>query len=698
MRRFVKSLFCLLFVAALSISLASCVFVYEPIEPDTPTDPDTPVVPDEPKPSIKDDYDCITIAEAIELAIAAGDTLTADSYYIYGTIVKVSNSLYGEMTITDGVNELYIYGVYSGDGNTRYDAMDEKPVAGDEVVLYGKLKTYNGTPEMDRGYLQAFNHVKQDIDASDYVEMTIKDAREAEVGKLVKLTGVVSQITYAFGQVPNGFFLVDNTSSIYVYGSEVTGNVKEGNTVTVIGEKTYYVLDSEKANAEKFGYDGCCQIQNVSLIENDKQVSEYDKSWIQETTIKDIIDTPITENITTLIYKVKGLISKAEGTGFTNYYINDIDGKTGTYTYTACNGSDFAWLDQYDGKICTVYVTAINAKSTSTGCFWRFLPIEVIDEGYTFNLDDAAEYALKYHVAEQFLNEYTANPELELITKVDNELIGVSGVEISYSSSNTNVAYFETVDGKVIFNTKESGTATITVTATYGDVTATKEIELTVSKPITYDSITVLEAINTADDTEVIVKGIVMSSLVNQNGFYLNDGTGVIAVVFANAADLDLISLGNEVIIKGTKDHKVKDSYTGKGQINIYNAELLVNNYGNHEYDTSTFITGKTVNDLYNLSINEDHSTDVYIIEGIVKFNVSAYFTSVSITNEDGSVSLTLYSSSAAQYSFLEAFADQKVTLEIAACNWNSKNYYATCVVSVISGGIKVVNNSNFNK
>ena len=698
MRRFVKSLFCLLFVAALSISLASCVFVYEPIEPDTPTDPDTPVVPDEPKPSIKDDYDCITIAEAIELAIAAGDTLTADSYYIYGTIVKVSNSLYGEMTITDGVNELYIYGVYSGDGNTRYDAMDEKPVAGDEVVLYGKLKTYNGTPEMDRGYLQAFNHVKQDIDASDYVEMTIKDAREAEVGKLVKLTGVVSQITYAFGQVPNGFFLVDNTSSIYVYGSEVTGNVKEGNTVTVIGEKTYYVLDSEKANAEKFGYDGCCQIQNVSLIENDKQVSEYDKSWIQETTIKDIIDTPISENITTLIYKVKGLISKAEGTGFTNYYINDIDGKTGTYTYTACNGSDFAWLDQYDGKICTVYVTAINAKSTSTGCFWRFLPIEVIDEGYTFNLDDAAEYALKYHVAEQFLNEYTANPELELITKVDNELIGVSGVEISYSSSNTNVAYFETVDDKVIFNTKESGTATITVTATYGDVTATKEIELTVSKPITYDSITVLEAINTADDTEVIVKGIVMSSLVNQNGFYLNDGTGVIAVVFANAADLDLISLGNEVIIKGTKDHKVKDSYTGKGQINIYNAELLVNNYGNHEYDTSTFITGKTVNDLYNLSINEDHSTDVYIIEGIVKFNVSAYFTSVSITNEDGSVSLTLYSSSAAQYSFLEAFADQKVTLEIAACNWNSKNYYATCVVSVISGGIKVVNNSNFNK
>ena len=688
MKKTFKNLICILITFVLGLTLTSCVIF-------VPTDG---VEPEVPETSIKDDFDCITIAEAIELALAAGETGTTEKYYVYGTIKEVSNSVYGEMTITDGTDDLYIYGVYSSDGNTRYDAMTDKPVAGDEIVLQGMLKTFKDSPEMDRGYLQAFKHIKQDIDESEYVEMSIKDARDAEKGKLVKLTGVVSQITYAFGQVPNGFFLVDNTSSIYVYGSEISGIVSEGNTVTVIGEKTYYVLDSEKSNAEKFGYEGCCQIQNATLIENDKKVTAYDKSWIEETTVKDILDNPVTENITTKIYKVNALISKVPGTGFTNYYINDIDGVTGTYTYTACNGSDFAWLDQYDGKICTVYVTAINAKSTSTGCFWRFLPIEVIDEGYTFNLDDAAEYALKYHVAEQFLNEYTANPELELITKVDNELIGVSGVEISYSSSNTNVAYFETVDGKVIFNTKESGTATITVTATYGDITATKEIELTVSKPITYDSITVLEAINTADDTEVIVKGIVMSSLVNQNGFYLNDGTGVIAVVFANAADLDLISLGNEVIIKGTKDHKVKDGYTVKGQINIYNAELLVNNYGNHEYDTSTFITGKNVNDLYNLSINEDHSTDVYIIEGIVKFNVSAYFTSVSITNEDGSVSLTLYSSSAAQYSFLEAFADQKVTLEIAACNWNSKNYYATCVVSVISEGTKVVNNLNFNK
>ena len=687
MNKVLKNLVCLLFIFVLGMTLTSCI-VFIPIEEE----------PEVPETSIKDDFDCITIAEAIELALAAGETGTADKYYVYGTIKEVSNSVYGEMTITDGTDELYIYGVYSSDGNTRYDAMTDKPVAGDEIVLQGMLKTFNDSPEMDRGYLQAFKHIEQDIDESEYVEMSIKDARDAEKGALVKVSGVVSQITYAFGQVPNGFFLVDNTSSIYVYGSEISGIVSEGNTITLIGEKTYYVLDSEKSNAEKFGYEGCCQIHNATLIENDKKVTEYDKSWIEETTMKDILDNPVTENITTKIYKVNALIKKVPGTGFTNYYINDIDGVTGTYTYTACNGSDFAWLDEFDGKICTVYVTVINAKSTATGCIWRVVPIEVINEGYVFDLEEAPEYALKYHVAEQFQSEYTANPALELITKVDNELIGVNGVEITYTSSDTNVVYFEKVEDKVIFNTKDSGTATIIVTATYNGKSASSEIEVTVSKPLTYDSITVLEAINTPDDTEVIVKGVIMSSLVNQNGFYLNDGTGVIAVVLSNAADLDTLNIGNEVIIKGTKDHKIKDGYTGKGQINIYNAEVLVNNYGEHAYDKSTFITGETVEFMYGLNVNEDHSTEVYVVEAIVKFNKTAYYTSVSVTSLDGSVSLNLYSSSSSQYSFLEEFADKVVTLEIAACNWNSKTYYAACVVSATFEGKTVVNSLNFNK
>jgi len=175
-------------------------------------------VQEESKPSIKDDFNCITIPEALAKATEAGDAGTSEQFYVYGTVKEITNFVYGAMTITDGTNDLFVYGVYSQDGETKYEALEEKPVVGDEVVLLGKLKTYNGTQEMDRGYLQAMNHVEVEIDESSYTEKSVKAAREDEAGALVKLNGVVAKITYAFGMTPNGFYLVDNTGSIYVYG------------------------------------------------------------------------------------------------------------------------------------------------------------------------------------------------------------------------------------------------------------------------------------------------------------------------------------------------------------------------------------------------------------------------------------------------------------------------------------------------
>ena len=116
-------------------------------------------VPSEESSSPEAQYQLITIAEAIQIAQQAGETVTSERYYVKGTIVKVSNSMYGEMTIKDETGELYIYGVFDKDEVTRYDAMEEKPVAGDEVILCGALKTFKGTPEMDRGYLQEFKHI-----------------------------------------------------------------------------------------------------------------------------------------------------------------------------------------------------------------------------------------------------------------------------------------------------------------------------------------------------------------------------------------------------------------------------------------------------------------------------------------------------------------------------------------------------------
>lgn len=649
--------------------------------------------------SIKDDFDCITIAEAIELAKEAGSAGTSDKYYVYGKITEVSNATYGSMTIEDETGSIYVYGVYSKDEQTRYDALEDRPLAGDEVVLYGILKEYKGTPEIDRGYLQALKHADVEVEVKDYPEeaMPISEIRELEEGTLLRATGVVAHITYAFGMNPNGFYLVDETGSIYVYGKETAAKVQVGNTITIVGEKTYYVLDTEQSSANKYGYKGCNQIQDVTLVENDNQKTEWNKEWVEETTVKQLMDTPATEDITTSIHKVTALVKKVEGTGFTNYYIDDLDGVTGSYTYTACSGSDFAWLDEFDGKICTVYLSVINAKSTTSGCLWRFMPIEVKDEGFVFDQANGAQFVLDYYVKEQFLSVYESDPEALLVTSVSNELIGIDNALVSYVSSNEEVVYFESTEDGEVLHVGEVGKATVTITVSYAGVVKTYEVEIESKEAETFETITVQEAVASEDGTVVTLKGIVASSLVNQSGFYLIDDTGVIAVV-APEDQVKLLSSGDEVVIRGTKSHKVKEDYLGAGQINVYDSTILANYYGNHEYSTSTFDTSKTLAELRTLDHMEDHSNEVYVVQGKIELIETAYYTSIKLKSVDGATEFTLYCSSANQYKFLHQFAGKEITLELALCNWNSKNYYAGCVISATCEGVKVVNTLNFDE
>jgi hypothetical protein len=68
---------------------------------------------------------------------------TDQSYYVRGTVVSVTNTTYGNITIEDGQgNTLYIYGVYDKTGATRYDGLSDPPRVGDTVVLCGPVKKY----------------------------------------------------------------------------------------------------------------------------------------------------------------------------------------------------------------------------------------------------------------------------------------------------------------------------------------------------------------------------------------------------------------------------------------------------------------------------------------------------------------------------------------------------------------------------
>ena len=642
---------------------------------------------DTPAPELPAFDSTLTIAELLALPLEDGE-LTEGRYYVRATVESVTNPQYGAMIITDGKDSISVYGSYSADGSKGYADLESKPVKGDEVLLYTNVKNFKGNLELNSAWIMEFT--SPEFDESSYTAMSIADARKTANGTLVKVEGVVARITYANGMKPSGVILVDGTSSIYVYDGDLAGRVAIGNKVTVAASKTMWILESEANNADKFGYKGCNQLEKAWLLTNDEGNNEFDKSWIQETTVKDILDTPVTEDITSIIFKVTAQIKEVPGNGFTNFYINDLDGKTGSYAYSQCNGSDFEWLRAFDGKICTVYVMALNAKSTSSDCYWRFLPIAVVDEGFDPSSVNAAELAVKLFGTAQFLDSYTGNPALELLGSVDLELLGINGVKLSYASSDPSVI---SVDGNVM-NCLKTGTAEITVTAKHDGKTYSEKVTISVTiSEQAGDYATVKDAIEKAVGEKVTVKGIVGPSLVNQTGFYLIDETGVIAVL-TDADTLATLEIGYEVVLEAERYFKTKDG-AAYGETCLNNVTVVANNYGEHAYSTESFAGDITVEAFYNLDITKDYTTTVFAMKATVVVEETAYYKNILLS--DGTNSVRLYCSSANQYRWLQAFAGQEVTVEIAACNWNGKNYYTGCVLSVINAdGSKTLNTLNF--
>ncbi len=522
----------------------------------------------------------------------------------------------------------------------------------------------------------------------------IREARRREDGVGVRVTGTVAAITYSNGRKPAGVMLVDDTGSIYVYDAALASAVRVGETIRVDGTKTHWILEKEQENAAKFGYLGCCQLENVTLRAQDTTVRDFPTESVRRGSLKELLETPVTEDITSELWCVNALVQKKPGNGFVNYYFYDLDGTTGSYTYTQCNGSDFGWLDEFDGKICTVYLTAINAKSSAADCYFRLLPVKVVDEGFVFDPKDAPKHVVDYYGLPQLETSYTGDPAIELTASVSSELLGFENVTLSYASSDERIISFANEEGKTVLHCNSFGTATVTVTATYGESTYSDTVEITVMSNQTYESITVKEAQDAAVDSTVTVKGIVGPCVVNKDGFYLFDGTGMIAVLVDNADIFTRIKIGDEIVLSGRRECYKDSTTTAAGQTCIVGATVLANYYGAHDYNTDFFVSDKSLADLYVLDAKVDYTTMGYIVTATVELTESAYYTSIKLTH-DGAV-FNLYCSGADQYAFLHAFAGQEVTLELAVCNWNNKNYYRGCVLAVITEDGKICNELHF--
>jgi len=199
---------------------------------------------------------------SIEAANALGAGLTADTttwYQVSGTVTEIKNSTYGNLYIQDETGAtLYVYGTYSADGSTRFDAMEQKPAVGDYITVYGVMSQYNGAPQMKNGRIVDHRVV---VSLSDATTIGEGVANNATTPIKYQLSGTVTEIkNSSYG---NLYIQDASGNQFYIYGLyDAIGNLRFDamETKPVVGDYiTVYGALSQ--------YNGSAQMKNGWLLD-----------------------------------------------------------------------------------------------------------------------------------------------------------------------------------------------------------------------------------------------------------------------------------------------------------------------------------------------------------------------------------------------------------------------------------------------
>ena len=327
-----------------------------------------------------DPYGCISIEEAIALGAAQEhNTYTEEKYYVKGTVTGFYNTTYGNFYLTDGTNQICVYGLYSADGTVRYDAMEVKPVDGDEIIVYGVLGQYNGNAQFKNAWLveivggEEVPHEHEYVNGEcacgekdpNYVEpstgeYTVAEALELADGTAVIIKGTVDAVEAWNDQYGNmNFTLKDATGTLYVFrvytkvalGDIVTvegtmgtyyetRQIAQGATITITGhddsydqvvEGTVTITFDDKAKMTSYSVDAQVWEENGIKVTNSKHESTQD--------VKDYANPARFYANTQLLVECEKAFTKVEFTtaGGKNFASNfTLEGATVTVNGTSC--------------------------------------------------------------------------------------------------------------------------------------------------------------------------------------------------------------------------------------------------------------------------------------------------------------------------------------------------------------------------
>lgn len=97
------------------------------------------------------EYPTITVAEALELAESYSSVASTKKYYLVATVTSIASASKGNIYISDDSGEIYAYGTAMSSGLNISDV-----AVGDVVLIYGPLRNYRGTLEIEKGTIIAY--------------------------------------------------------------------------------------------------------------------------------------------------------------------------------------------------------------------------------------------------------------------------------------------------------------------------------------------------------------------------------------------------------------------------------------------------------------------------------------------------------------------------------------------------------------
>ncbi len=214
-------------------------------------------------------------------------------------------------------------------GEAEFKAGDLKK--GDKVVFKGKIKEYEGSPQLSGGVLVSLNDNNEggnegggETTPSEATDVTVAEFNAAAVSTevLYRLTGKVSGEI----NVGNGSFdITDGTGTVYVYKTsnwaDYKADVADGGTITVVGQRGEYEGKIEVLEGRIEAYDGSTE-------------------------------TPVDPETPIACTKIDKIADLTAGTYYMAGYL---------VSYTN-NGTEYDW-SAYPYHVCTGVVTNSSAKT-----------------------------------------------------------------------------------------------------------------------------------------------------------------------------------------------------------------------------------------------------------------------------------------------------------------------------------------------